>query len=71
MIDDAQLPRVSIFVKQIEMPYLLSMQGLNGLRRMHGYVYGGVSLVVGVVGMVVVMGSLGWSRGFAGTVCET
>ena len=44
---------------------------LNGLRRRHGYIYGGASLVVGVAGMVVVMGSVRWSRGFAGTVCET
>ena len=44
---------------------------LNGLRRRHGYVYGGLSLIVGVAGMVAVMGGVRWSRGFGVTACMT
>ncbi|MCJ1232632.1 hypothetical protein MMC14_000585 [Varicellaria rhodocarpa] len=44
---------------------------LNGLRRRHGYVYGALSLGVGVAAMVAVMGGVRWGRGFAATVCET
>ncbi|KAJ5690580.1 hypothetical protein N7462_004972 [Penicillium macrosclerotiorum] len=43
---------------------------LNGLsRRRHAYVYGGVSVGVGLAVLVVVMGSLLWTRGFADPVC--
>lgn len=43
---------------------------LNGLaRRRQGYVYGLTSVVVGLGVLVVIMGSLLWTRGFAEPVC--
>lgn len=44
---------------------------LNGLsRRRHAYVYGVTSVVVALGFLVVIMGSLLWTRGFAEAVCE-
>ena len=42
---------------------------LKGLRRRHAYIYGGISLVVGLGLMIVTMGSLKWTKGFADAVC--
>ncbi|KAJ5195019.1 uncharacterized protein N7498_008457 [Penicillium cinerascens] len=43
---------------------------LNGLgRRRHAYVYGMSSVGIGLGLMVVIMGSLLWTRGFEGPVC--
>lgn len=43
---------------------------LNGLSsRRHAYVYGLVSVVVSLAFLVVIMGSLFWTRGFAEPVC--
>ncbi|KAJ9663715.1 hypothetical protein H2198_000727 [Neophaeococcomyces mojaviensis] len=42
---------------------------LSGLGRRHAWMYGGTSVVVGVAGLVVVMGSMGWTVGFAAPVC--
>ena len=43
---------------------------LNGLaRRRQGYVYGLTSVVVGLGVLVVIMGSLLWTRGFSEPVC--
>ncbi|CAG8413107.1 unnamed protein product [Penicillium salamii] len=44
---------------------------LNGLkRRRHAYVYGVTSVVVALGFLIVIMGSLLWTRGFADAVCE-
>ena len=42
---------------------------LVGLRKKHAYVYGLSSVAMGVALMVVVMGSLLWTRGFATPAC--
>jgi CrcB protein len=42
---------------------------LNSLRRHHAYNYGGLSLLVGLIAVVVVMGPIRWSSGFAATAC--
>ncbi|KAI9755092.1 MAG: hypothetical protein M4579_004431 [Chaenotheca gracillima] len=42
---------------------------ITTLRRRHAWVYGGLSVVVGLGLLVVVIGSLSWSVGFSGTVC--
>ncbi|KAI9759662.1 MAG: hypothetical protein M1835_000328 [Candelina submexicana] len=44
---------------------------LKGLRRRHAYIYGGVSVAVALAGLVVVMGSLRWTKGFRAPVCLT
>ncbi|OMP89360.1 UPF0695 membrane protein [Diplodia seriata] len=44
---------------------------LKTLRRGHAYVYGAVSLAVGVGALVVVMGSVRWTVGFEAVACET
>ncbi|KAJ5874010.1 uncharacterized protein N7529_002440 [Penicillium soppii] len=44
---------------------------LNGLsRRRHAYVYGVTSVVVALGFLIVIMGSLLWTHGFAEAVCE-
>ncbi|KAL4878858.1 CrcB-like protein-domain-containing protein [Aspergillus karnatakaensis] len=44
---------------------------LNGLkRRLHAYVYGGVSVGVALAFFVVISGSLRWTIGFGTAVCE-
>ena len=42
---------------------------LKGLRRRHAYIYGGTSLAVGLGFMIIIMGSLKWTRGFADIAC--
>ena len=42
---------------------------LQGLRRRHAWIYGMVSVGVGLASMVVIMGSMGWSVGFTEPVC--
>lgn len=42
---------------------------LNGLRRRHAWVYGGVSVMVGVGIMVGVMGGVLWGKGWDAPVC--
>jgi fluoride exporter len=42
---------------------------LNGLKREHGYIYGFTSVVVALSFLIVIMGSLLWSRGFNIPVC--
>lgn len=42
---------------------------LKELKRKHGYVYGFASVLVGLSMLIVVMGSLRWSRGFLSPVC--
>ncbi|KAI9831877.1 MAG: hypothetical protein M1838_005708 [Thelocarpon superellum] len=42
---------------------------LNGLRPRHAYVYGGVSVSLALASLVVVMGSLRWTRGFEQPIC--
>ncbi|KKY27714.1 putative chromosome condensation protein [Phaeomoniella chlamydospora] len=37
---------------------------LNGLRRRHAYIYGFGSVGIAIAGLVVIMGSVRWSRGF-------
>ena len=43
---------------------------LGALERRHGWRYGVVSVGVGTGVLVVVMGSVGWTRGFDSTVCD-
>jgi fluoride exporter len=43
---------------------------LQGLRRRHAWVYGLASVVVGLGFMVIIMGSMGWTIGFAKPVCN-
>jgi fluoride ion exporter CrcB/FEX len=43
---------------------------LNGLRRRHGWVYGFTSVGVALSFMVVIMGSMGWTQGFATPICS-
>lgn len=42
---------------------------LNGLRLRHAYLYGAVSVGIGLVLMIVITGSLQWTRGFAQPLC--
>ncbi|KAI9671393.1 MAG: hypothetical protein M1831_004302 [Alyxoria varia] len=42
---------------------------LNALRRRHAYLYGAVSVLVGLALMVVIMGSVQWSVGFGEALC--
>ncbi|KAK9777694.1 putative Fluoride export protein 1 [Seiridium cardinale] len=42
---------------------------LAALRRRHAYTYGLVSVVVALACMIVIMGGLRWSQGFAGLMC--
>jgi len=42
---------------------------LAALRRSHAYKYGAVSVVTGLCFLVVIMGSLRWTRGFAEMLC--
>jgi len=42
---------------------------LQGLRRKHAWIYGLVSVGVGLGLMVIIMGSMGWTVGFAQPVC--
>ncbi|KAL8999357.1 MAG: hypothetical protein Q9169_001783 [Polycauliona sp. 2 TL-2023] len=42
---------------------------LNGLRRRHAWVYGAVSVVVGVGMMVGIMGGMLWGKGWSEPVC--
>jgi fluoride exporter len=42
---------------------------LDGLRRRHAWPYGLSSVVIGLVSMVVIMGSMGWTVGFAAPIC--
>jgi fluoride exporter len=44
---------------------------LLGLRRKHSCFYGIISIGVGLVVLVIIMGSLAWSRGFSETACLT
>ncbi|KAF2486189.1 CrcB-like protein-domain-containing protein, partial [Neohortaea acidophila] len=44
---------------------------INGLRRKHGWGYAFASVLGGFCLMVVIMGSVRWSVGFSGTVCDT
>lgn len=43
---------------------------LNGLRRLHGWIYGLTSAGAGLSLMVVIMGSMGWTVGFHTPVCS-
>ncbi|CZR69698.1 related to chromosome condensation protein (CrcB) [Phialocephala subalpina] len=42
---------------------------LVGLKRMHAYVYGGLSTAISLAFLVVIMGTLLWSRGFESPAC--
>ena len=42
---------------------------LKGLRIRHAYFYGGMSICVGLSFMVIIMGSLMWSKDFAAPLC--
>lgn len=44
---------------------------LQALRRRHAYIYGLVSLAVGLGVMVIIMGSVRWTAGFSETACVT
>lgn len=44
---------------------------LQGLRRRHAYMYGLVSLLVGLGIMIIIMGSVRWTVGFSETACVT
>ncbi|KAI1619953.1 CrcB-like protein-domain-containing protein [Exophiala viscosa] len=43
---------------------------LNSLRRSHSWIYGSTSAGVGLVVMVIIMGSMGWTVGFQSPVCS-
>ena len=43
---------------------------LNGLHRRHAYLYGGSSLAVALGFLVVIMGSLRWTKGFDPPACD-
>jgi fluoride exporter len=43
---------------------------LTGLRRRHAWIYGFVSVGVGLALMVVIMGSMGWTVGFSAPACS-
>lgn len=42
---------------------------INGLGRKWGWLYGSISVAVSLAGMIIVMGSMGWTIGFAEPVC--
>ncbi|PMD13329.1 hypothetical protein NA56DRAFT_638065 [Hyaloscypha hepaticicola] len=44
---------------------------LTGLRRKHAYIYGGMSMSIGLAFLAVIMGSLVWSRGVSAAICAT
>ena len=44
---------------------------LKGLRTRHAYLYGGVSVAVGLAAFIIISGSLLWTQGFAPTMCVT
>jgi len=44
---------------------------LKGLRRKHAYVYGGISVGLGIAALVVIMGTLIWARGVSDPICGT
>ena len=44
---------------------------LKGLRQRHAYIYGGSSLGVGIACLLIIMGSLRWTRGFGDIACGT
>ncbi|MCJ1308982.1 hypothetical protein MMC25_002637 [Agyrium rufum] len=44
---------------------------LNGLRRRHSYIYGLASVIGGLSLMIVITGSLRWSKGFSAPACAT
>lgn len=44
---------------------------LNGLRRKHSYIYGGMSVGSGLGVLVVIMGSVMWTVGFSSPACVT
>ena len=44
---------------------------IKGLRRRHAYVYGGVSMAVGLSSFVIITGSLMWTQGFSHALCTT
>ena len=43
---------------------------MTALKRKHAYIYGGISISVALVFLVVIMGSLVWSRGVSAAVCS-
>jgi fluoride exporter len=43
---------------------------MMGLKRKHAYIYGGVSVSVGLAFLVVIMGSLVWSSGILAAACS-
>ncbi|KAK5136997.1 hypothetical protein LTR08_001504 [Meristemomyces frigidus] len=44
---------------------------INGLRRRHGWVYAGASVLGALCLMVVIMGPVRWTMGFGDTACNT
>ena len=44
---------------------------LKGLQRKHAYIYGGASVLVGLAFLIIIMGSLRWTRGFEAPACMT
>lgn len=42
---------------------------LKGLRRKHAYFYGGISVILGIAALVVIMGTLVWTRGVSDENC--
>ncbi|OCL12590.1 CrcB-like protein, partial [Glonium stellatum] len=44
---------------------------LNGLRRRHAYVYGGVSVLSGLGILIIIMGSVRWTVGWGKVACVT
>lgn len=42
---------------------------LSSLRRRHSYVYGAASVIVAVCFLIVIMGSMQWTRGFSSLLC--
>lgn len=43
---------------------------LRGMGRQRGWAYGLTSVGVGLAGLVIIMGSMGWTIGFTEPVCE-
>lgn len=43
---------------------------LDALRRRHAWFYGLTSVLVGLASMIVIMGSMGWTVGFASPMCS-
>jgi len=44
---------------------------LKTLRRRHAYLYGGATVLLALITMVVLMGSVLWSVGYVGAACQT